>query len=182
MKRHAGIVLILALAMPAGAQTTVPRVPVEASGTAVDIAAPEPCQDLLHSIGGSVAACEAIAQAGGREGARAHSALAAHAQRQGDLALARRHVELALAGEYAGGAILNNFANLLLAEQNYVDALANYETALEDVSLSRTDIAAIHLNQALCLRALGRYDAAKDAYLAHETWLAEPLQGTPPAR
>ncbi len=182
MKRCAGVVVSLALAAQVSAQASDPLVPVEESSTAVSIAAPEPCQNLLHNLGGSTAACEAIAQAGGRDGAHAHSALAAHAQRQGDLALARRHIELALASEPAGGIILNNFANLLLAEQNYADALTNYESALNDVTLSRTDIAAIHLNRALCLRALGRYDAAKDAYLAHKAWLAEPLQGMPPAR
>ena len=87
-----------------------------------------------------------------------------------------------LAGDHIDGTILNNYANLLLAERNYVEALSNYETALDDVMLSRTDVAAIHLNRALCLRAMGRYDAAKDAYLAHQAWLADPLESMPPAR
>ena len=185
MRSFASFALCLAMATQAAtAQTQDPFIPVdEVSGEVSEapvIAEPSQCETLLHSLGGDVAACAAVANAGGPGAARAHSALAAHAQRQGDLVLARRHIELALANSPADGTILNNFANLLLLEKDYAEALNNYAIALDDIALSRADVAAIHLNRALCLRALGRYDAAKDAYLAHKSWLADPLETMPP--
>ncbi len=134
------------------------------------------CEKLLTSIAADEAACRRLATTPGEpQAARAHSILSVHAQRRSELDLAREHAEAALTLAPADGTVQSNYASLLLREGRYADALTAYETALDDATLTRTDVAALHLNRALCLRAMGRYDAAKSAFQAHQAWLQEPL-------
>lgn len=133
------------------------------------------CEKLLTNVAADDTACRRLAMTpGAPEAARAHSMLSVHAQRRGELDLAREHAESALALAPADGAVQSNYASLLVRQGRYADALSSYERALDDTTLTRTDIAALHLNRALCLRAMGRYDAAKTAYRAHESWLQDP--------
>ena len=133
------------------------------------------CHQLLTNLSADEVACRRLAATPGEpQAARAHSILSVHAQRRGELDIAREHAEAALTLAPADGTVQGNYASLLLREGRYADALTAYETALDDATLTRTDVAALHLNRALCLRAMGRYDAAKSAYQAHQAWLQDP--------
>ncbi len=133
------------------------------------------CDQLLTNVGADDDACRRLATTTGEpHAARAHSILSVYAQRRGELDVAREHAEAALTLAPADGAVQGNYASLLLREGRFADALTAYESALDDRTLSRTDVAALHLNRALCLRAMGRYDAAKQAFQAHQAWLEDP--------
>jgi tetratricopeptide (TPR) repeat protein len=98
--------------------------------------------------------------------------------RKGDLAQARTFLEEARQLAPADAIVQGNYANLLVRQGQFAAAIEAYNAVLTTAELDRRSTAALYLNRALALRAIGRYDEESKDFALYQELTETPVPST----